>query len=333
MPGSSFGRALVLTTFGESHGPALGAVVDGMPAGLEVSIEDLSAALAARRPGRLGGTTARNEADEPEILSGVFEGRTLGTPICVVVHNTDARPQDYASMRKAYRPGHADRSTLLKHGYRDHRGGGRASGRETLARVIGGYFAGLLLPKQTSVEAWVERLGPWHSTPNTPRGAYGLRGVDDAEVEQYLKGLQAQGESVGAQVVCRVQHPPAGLGEPVFSKLKNDLASAVMSIGAVTAFGYGLGDGFAQLKGAEATTNPEYFGGLEGGISTGDPLWIQCTVRPPSTVGEKARQGRHDPCIAPRVVPVLEAMVQLVLADHLLRQTAIDAFQPRPETL
>jgi chorismate synthase len=331
MPGSSFGAAIRLTTFGESHGPALGAVIDGMPAGLPVSLEALGHELDRRRPGRLRATTARNESDQPEVLSGVFEGLTLGTPICVLVRNQDARPQDYDALKTTYRPGHADRSTVLKHGYRDHRGGGRASGRETLARVIGGYFAGLVLPAATQVTSWIDRLGPFVSSTDQPIGAYGLRGVSDAEVEAYLGQLKEGGESIGARLMCRIDAPPAGLGEPVFDKLKSDLARAVMSIGAVTAFGYGLSTAFDSALGSEVTAQASHFGGIEGGISTGEPIEFECTVRPPSTVGEKAKAGRHDPCIAPRVVPVVEAMVNLVLADHLLRQTALDAFQPRPE--
>jgi chorismate synthase len=329
MPGSSFGAAICLTTFGESHGPALGAVIDGMPAGLTVVEQDLRLALAARRPGRLAGSSSRDEADDPELLSGVFEGKTLGTPICVIVRNTDARSADYDALRRVERPGHADRTTLLKHGRRDHRGGGRASGRETLARVIGGYFAGLLLPPSCRVEVWIERLGPFTSNSDEPSGIYHLRGVDDAAVEAYLIDLKKRGESVGAQIACRVLAPPPGLGEPVFHKLKADLAAAIMSIGAVTAFGYGLGVEFGAKMGSDITEDNRSFGGMEGGISNGQTIALRCTVRPPSTVGERARQGRHDPCIAPRIVPVVAAMTKLVLADHLLRQTAIDAFQPR----
>ena len=330
MPGSSFGHNLRLTTFGESHGPAMGAVIDGMPAGLEVSMDDLQAALDQRRPGRLAATTSRNEGDQAECLSGVFESKTLGTPIAVIVRNHDARPADYEGLKTSFRPGHADRSTLLKHGYNDHRGGGRASGRETLARVIGGYFAGLILPNSCRVETWVDRLGPFESVKGAKRGDYGLLGVSDQELEMYLNQLKEKGESVGAQLVCRIYNPPAGLGEPVFRKLKSDLASAITGVGAVTAFGYGLGFEFGASLGSEVTSEATSFGGIEGGISTGETIEFRCSVRPPSTVGEKAKTGRHDPCIAPRVVPVIEAMTRLVLADHLLRQAAIDAFQPRP---
>ena len=329
MPGSSFGAALCLTTFGESHGPALGAVIDGMPAGLPVVLDDLQAALAARRPGRLAGSSSRNEPDQAEVLSGVFENRTLGTPICVIVRNTDARSADYAELRSVERPGHADRTTMLKHGRRDHRGGGRASGRETLARVIGGYFAGLLLPPSCRVEAWIETLGPFNSTSEAAPGAYALRGVDDGAVEAYLLDLKQRGESVGAQLACRVSAPPVGLGEPVFHKLKADLAAAILSIGAVTAFGYGLGAEFGARLGTDITEDIHNFGGIEGGISSGEDIVLSCTVRPPSTVGARAVAGRHDPCIAPRVVPVVAAMTKLVLADHLLRQTALAALQPQ----
>jgi chorismate synthase len=329
MPGSTFGHALRLTTFGESHGPALGAVVDGLPGGLPVDEAALQAALDRRRPGRLLGGTARQEADRAEVLSGVFEGHTTGAPVAVMVRNTDARPQDYAVLRDVERPGHADRTTVLKYGLRDHRGSGRASGRETLGRVIGGYFAGLVLPPETQVECWIDQLGPFHSADGAV-GRYGLRGVDDAQVETYLLDLKAAGDSVGAQLVGRVAAPPAGLGEPVFSKLKADLAGAVMGIGAVTAFGVGEGAAFGETTGQKITQDRAAFGGIEGGISNGETIRFECTVRPPSTVGDKAQAGRHDPCIAPRVLPVVEAMVRLVLADHLLRQSALAAFQVRP---
>ena len=179
--------------------------------------------------------------------------------------------------------------------------------------------------------AWIDSLGPFQSSGEAGPGSYGLRGVSDQEVQQFLLDLKASGDSIGAEFRCRIEAPPSGLGEPVFDKLKSDLARAVMSIGAVTSFGYGLGAGFAAARGKDVTAQAASFGGLEGGISNGETIEFHGTVRPPSTVGDKAKQGRHDPCIAPRVLPVVEAMARLVLADHLLRQTAIDAFQPRPE--
>jgi chorismate synthase len=329
MPGSSFGNALRLTTFGESHGPAMGAVIDGMPAGLAVDVGRLAAELERRRPGRLDGCTSRDEADSAEILSGVFEGRTLGTPIAVIVRNRDQRPADYDSMIHQFRPGHADETTLLKHGFRDHRGGGRASGRETVARVIGGYFAGLLLPG-VEVVAQIDVLGPFRSSREGELGIYGLRGCDSLKVAAYLQTLKDSSDSIGAELSCRIQNPPAGLGEPVFDKLKSDLGRALLSIGAITAYGYGLGAGFASASGKDVTADRCNFGGIEGGISNAQTIDLQCTVRAPSTVGDKAKQGRHDPCIAPRVIPVIEAMVKLVLADHLLRQRALASFQGAP---
>ncbi len=324
VPGNHIGQALQLTTFGESHGAALGAVIDGLPAGLPVDLSKLQRDLDRRRPGRLPGGTGRQEPDKAEILSGVFQDQTLGTPVAVIIRNVDARPEDYDALKTVYRPGHGDRSTELKYGRRDHRGGGRSSGRETAARVIGGYFAGLVLPEACQVQAWIDQLGPFQSAGDGPLGAYGLRGVDDAEVEAWLLRLKAQGESVGALLRCRVHHCPPGLGEPVFDKLKADLAKAVMSIGAVTSFAYGLGADFGSSFGQTVTAEPAHFGGIEGGISTGDPINLSLTVRPPSTVGENAKAGRHDPCIAPRVLPVVEAMVRFVLADHYLRQRALD---------
>lgn len=327
MRGNSFGKMFSLTSFGESHGPAMGVVIDGVPAGLKVSLDDLQHELDRRAPGKIAGTTSRNEADKAVILSGIFEGVTLGTPIAVIVHNTNQKSADYDKIKDEHRPGHADKTTVMKYGVRDHRGGGRASGRETLSRVVAGYFAGLILPK-IKVKAYVSLLGPFehkellkdltadlapYSFPDTSK---------NDEIKKYLEELKAQGESVGGKVRIIVDHCPVGLGEPAFDKLKADFAKALLSIGAVVSFSYGLGEEMALMKGSLVSNAENAFGGMEGGISNGEKIVMTITFKPTSTIGEKAREGRHDPCIIPRAIPVVEAMVKIVLADHYLRQNA-----------
>lgn len=327
MRGNIFGKMFSLTSFGESHGPAMGVVIDGVPAGLPFSLEDLQRELDRRAPGKIAGTTNRTEEDRAIVLSGIFEGVTLGTPIAVIVHNTNQKSSDYDKVKDEHRPGHADKTTILKYGVRDHRGGGRASGRETLSRVVAGYFAGLILPA-VKVKAYVSLLGPFvyqeilkdlsqditpYSFPDTSK---------NEEIKKYLEELKAQGESVGGRVRIVVENSPVGLGEPAFDKLKADFAKALLSIGAVVSFSYGLGEEMAMLKGSVVSATPNAFGGMEGGISNGETMVMTVTFKPTSTVGDKARSGRHDPCIIPRAIPVVEAMVKVVLADHFLRQNA-----------
>ena len=222
MRGNSFGKMLSITTFGESHGVALGAVVDGVPPGLSFSLEDLSAELKKRAPGQLPGTTARKEDDSPEILSGIFEGKTLGTPICVIVKNTNQRSKDYDKIKDDYRPGHADKTYMQKYGIRDHRGGGRSSGRETLSRVIGGYFASLIVPT-VEFEAKISRMGKLivsNEHLSKTVNSYGVPHLTNEEVEKYLLGLKASGDSCGGEVRLKIKNCPPGLGEPAFDKLK-----------------------------------------------------------------------------------------------------------------
>ena len=327
MRGNSFGKMISLLSFGESHGRAMGAVVDGIPAGLDFCLEDLQEKLDRRAPGRLAGTTARCEPDRAEVLSGIFENQTLGTPIAVVVYNRDAKSSDYAWAKTEERPGHADRTTLQKYGQRDWRGGGRASGRETLARVIGGYFASLVIPR-VFVRAYTSQLGPFcfEGIPadlKTDFGAYAFPDHSREEgIANYLLGLQEAGESCGGKVAVLVDNCPAGLGEPAFDKLKADLSKAFLSIGGAVAFSYGLGEQMSELSGMQVSRDRSSFGGIEGGISNGERITLQVSFKPPSTVGKKAREGRHDPCIVPRAIPVVEAMAKLVLADHFLRQRA-----------
>jgi chorismate synthase len=327
MPGNSFGQMFRITTFGESHGEALGVVIDGMPGNIAVSLDDLKVELKRRAPGQHKVHTSRKEEDLPEILSGVFENKTLGTPITVIVRNTNQKSADYDKLKNEYRPGHADKTTMIKYGIRDHRGGGRASGRETLARVIGGYFAGLML-KEISVYAYIEQIGP-HKLIHAPANHQVDRGeinIPDPqmtkEVIAFLDECKTKGESAGGIVALSIKNCPAGLGEPVFDKLKADLARAMLSLPACLAFGLGEGFNFANLLGTEISGNSKAFGGMEGGISNGEEIHLKLAFKAPSTVGDKAKEGRHDPCVLPRVVPVVEAMAKLVLADHVLRQNA-----------
>ncbi|MCR9204528.1 MAG: chorismate synthase [Halobacteriovoraceae bacterium] len=327
MRGNSFGKMLSITSFGESHGVGIGVVVDGVAPGLNFSLDDLTAELRRRAPGQVAGTTARKEDDVPEVLSGVFEGKTLGTPIAVLIRNTNQKSKDYDKLKNDPRPGHADETTMLKFGIRDHRGGGRSSGRETIARVIGGYFASLMIP-DVQVKGFITKLGPFefegipkdmskdfspYHFPNTEK---------NNEIRDYLLDLKKNGESRGGRVRIVVSNAPRGLGEPAFDKLKADLAKALISIGAVVSFSFGLGEEMANLDGSVVSQSRENFGGIEGGISNGDNIILNLTFKPTTTVGDKAKEGRHDPCIIPRAIPVVEAMIKLVLADHFLRQKA-----------
>lgn len=327
MRGNKFGKLFSFVTFGESHGEALGVVLDGVSAGLDFNLQDLQAELDRRAPGRVAGTTNRREADEAEVLSGIFQGKTLGTPIAVIVRNTNQRSKDYDKLKTEYRPGHADETTQNKYGIRDHRGGGRSSGRETLARVIAGYFAGLMIPK-IKVRAFISKMGPFESSVddlkmNSDISPYNFPNTDkNTEIKKYLLGLKANGESVGGRISILIEGTPIGLGEPAFDKLKADFAKSLLSIGACVSFSFGLGEEMANLMGSEVSTKRGNFGGIEGGISNGEDIFLTTTFKPTSTVGEKAKEGRHDPCILPRAVPVVEAMVKCVLADHLLRQRA-----------
>ncbi len=328
MASNSFGEILRITTFGESHGTALGVVIDGVPPGLALGEADLLPELLRRRPAQSDATSPRREPDRPEILSGVFEGRTTGMPICVLVRNEDARPQDYEGLRARLRPGHADETWASKYGHRDHRGGGRSSGRETVARVIGGVVARKMLPAVTRILGHAVRIGPHVATHFDPavieQNALRCADRDAARtMVEYVQGLRAAGDSCGGIVEVRVEQPPAQLGEPVFGKIKARLADAFLSIGAVTGFEFGSGFAAAAMKGSDYVADRAHFGGILGGISTGEPIVMRAAIKPSSSVGDLARQGRHDACIVPRVIPVLEAMTALVLADLGLQHRAL----------
>ena len=356
---NTFGTIFRLGTFGESHGAGVGAMIDGCPAGVPFDLELLRRDLSRRRPGQAL-TTARNEADEPELLSGVFEGLTTGAPIAVLVRNTDQRSKDYSDLRELYRPSHADYTYTRKYGVRDHRGGGRSSARETLARVIGGSVARMLLAAEGEIRvtAAVTTLGPIASS--RPVDAMSSERVyaspvrcDDPAVEEemarYLERLRADGDSTGGIVSVGVQGVPAGLGEPIYDKLNARLASAMMSINGAMGFEVGAGFGVATRRGSEnndqfreeegelatATNNS---GGIQGGISNGMPVLFRVAFKPPSSIAlpqrhgssagvvEHAVTGRHDPSIVVRAVPVVEAMTLMVMADMLLMARASRSF-------
>jgi chorismate synthase len=350
MSWNSFGRVFRFTTWGESHGPAIGAIVDGCPPGLPLSEADIQPWLDKRRPGQSRFTTQRQEPDQVRILSGVFEGRTTGTPISLIIDNVDQRSKDYAEVAQAYRPGHADYAYDAKYGHRDHRGGGRASARETAARVAAGAIARLVIPEVT-VRAWVSEVG------GDAIGSFDAEQIDanpffcpDAAAarrwEALIDDARKAGSSLGAVVACEAAGVPAGWGAPVYAKLDAELAAAVMSINAVKAVEIGAGYAAARLRGEEnadamrpGETGPAFVGnnagGIAGGISTGQPIRLSAAFKPTSSIltpvetitrsgeaTEIATKGRHDPCVGIRGAPVVEAMVALVLADHKLLHRA-----------
>lgn len=324
MRGNQIGKLFSVTSFGESHGPALGAIIDGVPGGLKFDLLTLENELQRRAPGQHLAHTSRKEDDKPEVLSGIFENKTLGTPICVIVKNTNQRSSDYDKDLK--RPGHADQTTLSKYHHRDYRGGGRASGRETIARVIGGYFASLIIP-DVQTKALISHLGPYVFNPSSTNSPSPLHLKDPSfnqEIENFLVESKKKGESWGGIIELKITHVPKNLGEPCFDKLKADLAKGMMSIGATLGISFGGGFEAALFSGSKISSDPDYFGGMEGGISNGDDLLMNIAFKAPSTIGEKALSGRHDPCILPRAVPVVESMAKIILADHFLRQKAYE---------
>ena len=334
---NSFGTHFRITSFGESHGVGLGVVIDGCPSNVIYQEEILLQQLARRRPGQHNlvanqVVSPRQENDTPEILSGIHEGKTLGTPISVIVRNQDAKSEDYKKIAQSPRAGHADDVWKNKFNHSDPRGGGRSSGRETLTRVIGGSFARMFL-KQTNpdlkIMGYALKIGPFELTDAEKENVAKLN-VDDFtsrfpsnrhnEVKEALQKIQAQGESWGGVAEIRVGGMPKGLGQPIFHKLKSDLAMAMMSVGATSAFELGDGVAASSKVGTEIHTNEKPYGGIRGGISTGEDLLFRVHFKPTSSILDVAKKGRHDPCIVPRAIPVLEAMTALVLADHVLWQ-------------
>ncbi|GAA0858470.1 chorismate synthase [Aliiglaciecola litoralis] len=352
MAGNTFGKLFTVTTFGESHGIAIGGVVDGCPPNLELSEADLQGDLDRRKPGTSKFTTARREDDEVQILSGVFEGKTTGTSIGLLIKNKDQRSQDYSKIKETFRPGHADYTYQQKYGLRDYRGGGRSSARETAIRVAAGGIAKKYLKQIHNIEihGYLSQLGPIkiesvdHSVTNT--NAFFCPDVSKLDaLEAYMRDLKKQGDSIGAKVSVVATNMPVGLGEPIFDRLDADLALAMMGINAVK--GVEVGDGFAvvEQKGSEHrdAMTPEGFtsnrsGGVLGGISTGQDLVVHMALKPTSSISipgqtidikgnsaEVITKGRHDPCVGIRAVPIAEAMMAIVLMDHLLRHRGQNA--------
>ncbi|MEE9608658.1 MAG: chorismate synthase [Myxococcota bacterium] len=357
---SSFGRVFRIATFGESHGGAVGVVVDGCPPRLPLAAQEIQRDLDRRRPGQSSLTTSRQEPDTAEILSGVFEGHTLGTPIAIVVRNTDARPQAYEAMKDVYRPSHADYTTEAKDGIRNWQGGGRASARETVGRVAAGAIARKLLRVGAGVEvlAWVRRVHEVEAKVDSD--AVTLDAIESnpvrcpepsaaAEMAERIDAARRRGDSLGGVVECVARGVPPGLGEPVFDKLEAELARALLSLPASKGFEIGSGFEGTRMTGIEHNdpfvpgadgrprTTSNRSGGVQGGISNGEPVLLRVGFKPTATIAKAQKtttrggdatvleaRGRHDPCVLPRAVPMVEAMVCLVLADHWLRQRNVD---------
>ncbi|QRO01924.1 chorismate synthase [Archangium violaceum] len=333
---NTLGTLFRITTFGESHGPALGTVIDGCPAGVPLERELIQAALDRRRPGQSSITTARAEPDQVEILSGVFEGKTLGTPLAAIVRNTNQRSGDYDKLKSEDRPGHADAVWRERFKHRDHRGGGRTSGRETLCRVIGGAVAEAYLAQafpSIRTVAWVSQVGNLVSAvpePGLTRAmvdAHPTRCPDPAAREEMSRRIltaKEAGDSLGGSIDVRVEGLPVGLGEPIFGKIKALLAHALGSVGAVTGVVWGPPDLLARIEqpGSVFHSQKDTYGGIQGGLANGEPVALRVFFKPPATLADHAKGGRHDPCIMPRAVPVLEAMVSVVLADLVLQLNA-----------
>jgi chorismate synthase len=349
MSGNTIGKLFTVTGFGESHGPALGCIVDGCPPGLELSETDLQFELDRRKPGKSRHTTQRREADEVQILSGVFEGKTTGSPIGLIIHNTDQRSRDYTKIKDRFRPGHADYTYQQKYGFRDYRGGGRSSARETAMRVAAGAIAKkyLQLRHGIRIRGYLAQLGPvklelkdWAAVEQNPFFSPDPSRV--AELETYMDTLRKEGNSVGARVNVVATGVPPGLGEPVFDRLDADIAHALMSINAVKGVEIGAGFNCITQKGTEhrdeitpAGFLSNHAGGTLGGISSGQDILASIALKPTSSIRipgqtidingnpvEVVTTGRHDPCVGIRATPIAEAMLAIVLMDHLLRHRA-----------
>ena len=354
---STYGTIFKISTFGESHGPAIGVVIDGCPAGLDFDTDFIQSELDRRKPGQSRITTQRREADEFEVLSGVFEGKTQGTPIALVIRNTDQRSKDYGHIAEQFRPSHADYTYTAKYGTRDYRGGGRSSARETAARVAAGAVAKLLLAQQgVQIQAYVSQVGKLKLAKSyqeldlskTETNAVRCPDPDMAEqMFQYIDETRKKGDSIGGVVECVITGVPAGWGEPVFDKLHAELGKAMLGINAVKGFEYGSGFAGVELYGSEhndafytdedgrVRTRTNLSGGIQGGISNGETIYFRTAFKPVATIMQDQEsvdvhgqpvtvsgKGRHDPCVVPRAVPIVEAMAALVLADMYLRNLA-----------
>ena len=349
---NTFGHKFTLTTFGESHGAAIGGVVDGMPAGIDIDLAFIQNELNRRRPGQSKITTSRQEPDKVELLSGVFEGKSTGCPIGFIVRNENQHSQDYENMRTVFRPSHADYTYQSKYGIRDHRGGGRSSARITISRVVAGALAKLALrQKGIKIQAYTSQVGnicldrDYHHYDLNLTETNVVRCPDQekaAEMEQLISEVKAEGDTIGGVITCVVKGCPAGLGEPEFGKLHAELGSAMLSINAVKGFEYGDGFDFATRRGSEVNdrfitkeqivrTVTNHSGGIQGGITNGEDIYFRVAfkpvatlLRPQETIDMEGNtttltaRGRHDPCVLPRAVPVVEAMTAIVILDHFL---------------
>ena len=360
MAGNSFGKAFKITTYGESHGIAIGVIIDGCPAGLAVDMDFIQAELDKRRPGQSKITTQRKESDTVQVLSGIFEGKSTGTPISLLIPNEDQRSKDYVHNQDVYRPSHADYTYDVKYGIRDHRGGGRSSARETAARVAAGAIAKLVL--QTSdieIFAHVTAVGHINAPNLASENLSNLLAIREENIVrcadpeiatqmiEFIDSIRKDGDTVGGKVSCVIKNCPPGLGEPVFDKLHADLGKAMLSINAVHGFEYGSGFAGSEMKGSDhndvfvqtengTKTLTNFSGGIQGGISNGMDITFTVAFKPVATImhnqqtvnaaGEMAQikgKGRHDPCVVPRAVVIVEAMAALVLVDYLLRNKSV----------
>ncbi len=347
MAGNSFGTLFKLTTFGESHGDALGGIIDGCPAGITLDFNAIQHEMTRRKPGQSAIVTQRKEDDEVQFLSGIFEGKTTGTSIGFIIPNTNQKSDDYSDIKNTYRPSHADYVYEKKYGLRDYRGGGRSSARETASRVVAGAVAKQLLPN-IKINAFVSSVGtifldkPYQDLDFSKTESNPVRCPDEAtavKMEELIRDIRKQGDTIGGTITCVLQNVPLGLGEPVFDKLHADLGKAMLSINAVKGFEYGSGFCGAQMKGSDhndlynpdGTTKTNLSGGIQGGISNGMDIYFRVAFKPVATLIQKQEvldnqgnivelqgKGRHDPCVLPRAVPIVEAMAALVLADFYL---------------
>ncbi|MBT9189329.1 chorismate synthase [Zobellia russellii] len=354
MAGNSFGNLFKLSTFGESHGVAIGGVLDGCPSGIEIDFEAIQNELNRRKPGQSAIVTQRKEPDTVEFYSGIFEGKTTGTPIGFAIHNTNQKSHDYTHIKDSYRPSHADYVYDQKYGFRDYRGGGRSSARETASRVVAGAIAKQFLGEM-KINAYVSQVGnmkmetPYQDLDFNQIEANPVRCPDPeiaAKMEDYIKDIRKEGDTVGGVISCVIQNVPIGLGEPAFDKLHAELGKAMLSINAVKGFEYGSGFAGVAMKGSEhndqfnqdGTTKTNFSGGIQGGISNGMDIYFNVAFKPVATIIQPYQtidkegnfvqtkgKGRHDPCVVPRAVPIVEAMAALVMADFSLLNRTIKA--------
>ena len=353
MAGSSFGNLVRLSTFGESHGKAIGGILEGIPAGFIIDFDEVQKELDRRRPGQSAIVTQRKESDKVQFLSGIFDGKTLGTPIAFLVENEDQRSADYNEMQKAFRPSHADFTYQQKYGIRDYRGGGRSSARETVSRVVAGAIAKQVLAQHgIRIDAFVDQIGSlkwsgeWHSALKTISESTIVRVPSAemaAEMEELIRGVRKDGDTIGGSIRCVIEGVPAGMGEPVFDKLHAELGKAMLSINAVKGFEIGSGFEAVSMRGSqhndlfttEGKTRTNHSGGVQGGISNGMPIDFRVAFKPVATIMQEQQtinesfesislsgKGRHDPCVVPRAVPIVESMAALVILDYLLIQKA-----------